>query len=159
MFPAHCRLLIRWCGWFLPVWRYHICTECAILLYIQGTTHLWFPMSMYYDLMNAGGYFFTLLLFLFRIQNVITTQIGIRIPFIILSFLTAYVVYSTGKEMDFGGRYASRILLTSLIYFFTAIIYRSVIIVSEFFLITSSLFIPRRWMLLSSAIYGRSIGS
>ncbi|MEM0135759.1 MAG: hypothetical protein QXU18_11160, partial [Thermoplasmatales archaeon] len=41
------------------------------------------PMGIYYDFINVGGYFPTVLLSLFHVQNVVTIQIGVKIPFII----------------------------------------------------------------------------
>ena len=117
------------------------------------------PMGLYYDLINVGGYFLTILLSLLKIQNVITIQIGVKIPFIIFAFLTAFVLYKIGREMHFDGRYASLILLTSPIYFFTALIYGSAIIVSVFFTIASLLFIIRKKTAVSAIFYGMSMGS
>ncbi len=117
------------------------------------------PMGLYYDLINVGGYSLTILLSLLKIQNVITIQIGVKIPFIIFAFLTAFVLYKIGREMDFNGRYASLVLLTSPIYFFTALIYGSAIIVSVFFFIASLLFIIRKRTALSAIFYGMSMGS
>ena len=117
------------------------------------------PMGLYYDLINVGGYFLTILFSLLKIQNVITIQIGVKIPFIIFAFLTAFILYKIGKDMHFDGKYASLILLTSPIYFFTALIYGSAIIVSVFFLIASLLFIIRRRTALSAIFYGMSMGS
>ena len=117
------------------------------------------PMGLYYDAINVGGYFITILLGLMKVQNVITIQIGVKIPFIIFSFLTAFVLYRIGSEMDFNGKYASLILLTSPIYFFTALIYGSAIIVSVFFLIASLFFIIRKKTAMSAVFYGMSMGS
>ena len=117
------------------------------------------PMGLYYDLIDVGGYFITILFGLLKIQNVITIQIGVKIPFIIFAFLTAFILYKIGKDMHFDGKYASLILLTSPIYFFTALIYGSAIIVSVFFLIASLLFIIRRRTALSAIFYGMSMGS
>ena len=117
------------------------------------------PMGLYYDLINVGGYFLTILFGLLKIQNVITIQIGVKIPFIIFAFLTAFILYKIGKDMHFDGKYASLILLTSPTYFFTALIYGSAIIVSVFFLIASLLFIIRRRTALSAIFYGMSMGS
>ena len=116
-------------------------------------------MGTYYDLTNIGGYFFTILLSLLRVQNVVTIQIGIKIPLIIFSFLTAFVVYKIGREVNFDGRLASLVLLTSPIYFFTALVYGSAIIVSVFFLVASLLFTLRRKTVLSAIFYGMSAGS
>ena len=116
-------------------------------------------IGLYYNLINVGGYFLTVLFSLLKIQNVITIQIGVKIPFIIFAFLTAFVLYKIGSETNFNGKYASLILLTSPIYFFTALIYGSAIIVSFFFLIASLLFIIRRRTALSAMFYGMSMGS
>ena len=116
------------------------------------------PMGLYYGVINVGGYFLTILFGLMKLQNVIAIQIGVKIPFIIFSFLTAFVLYKIGREMDFNGKYASLVLLTSPIYFFTALIYGSALIVSVFFLIASLLFIIRKKTALSAVFYGMSMG-
>jgi hypothetical protein len=117
------------------------------------------PMGLYFDFIDIGGYFFTIILSLFHIQNVITIQLGVKIPFIMLSFLTSFVVYKMGRELGFNGRYASLVLLTSPMYVFIALIYGSAIIVSVFFLIASLLFMVRRRTTLSAILYGMSMGS
>lgn len=117
------------------------------------------PMGLYFDFIDIGGYFFTIILSLFHIQNVITIQLGVKIPFIMLSFLTSFVVYRIGRELGFNGRYASLVLLTSPMYVFIALIYGSAIIVSVFFLIASLLFMVRRRTTLSAILYGMSMGS
>lgn len=117
------------------------------------------PMGLYFDFIDIGGYFFTIILSLFHIQNVITIQLGVKIPFIMLSFLTSFVVYKIGRELGFNGRYASLVLLTSPMYVFIALIYGSAIIVSVFFLIASLLFMVRRRTTLSAIFYGMSMGS
>ncbi|MEM3844914.1 MAG: hypothetical protein QXU98_04355, partial [Candidatus Parvarchaeota archaeon] len=71
------------------------------------------PMGIYYDFINVGGYFFTILLSLFHVQNVVTIQLGVKIPFIIFAFLTAFVLFEIGRELNFNSRTASLILLTS----------------------------------------------
>ncbi|MEM3192910.1 MAG: hypothetical protein QW292_12670 [Candidatus Parvarchaeota archaeon] len=117
------------------------------------------PMGIYYDFINVGGYFFTILLSLFHIQNVVTIQLGVKIPFIIFAFLTAFVLFEIGRELNFNSRAASLILLTSPIYFFTALVYGSAITVSVFFLVASLLFVIRRKITLSAIFYGMAIGS
>ncbi len=117
------------------------------------------PMGAYYDLINVSGYFFAVLLAIFHITNVITIQLGVKIPFIIFAFLTAFVIIRIGKELGFNGRLASLLLLTSPIYFFTVVIYGSAITVSVFFLMASLLFLIRKKTLYSSILYGMSIGS
>ncbi len=116
-------------------------------------------MGSYYDLANIGGYFFTIVLYLLHVQNVIMIQFGVKIPLIIFSFLTAFVVYKIGREMNFDGKLASLILLTSPIYFFTALVYGSAIILSVFFLVASLLFMLRGKTVISAIFYGMSAGS
>jgi len=117
------------------------------------------PMGAYYDVINIGGYFFTILLYVLHIQNVITIQLGVKIPFIIFSFLTAFIVFKIGKSLGFDGRKASLLLLTSPIYFFTALIYGSAIITSVFFLVAASYLMIRGRNVSSAAFYGMAIGS
>ncbi len=116
------------------------------------------PMGIYYGFIDVGGYFFTILLYLFHVNNVITIQLGVKIPFILFAFLNAFVLYKFGREMNFSGRLASLVLLTSPIYFFTSLIYGSAIITSVFFLMASLLFIIRRRIALSAIFYGISMG-
>ncbi len=118
-----------------------------------------FLMGSYYGVVNITGYFFTVLLSMFHITNVITIQLGVKIPFIIFAFLTAFVVMRIGKELEFDGKLASLLLLTSPIYFFTALIYGSAITVSVFFLMAGLLFLIRKKTLYSAILYGMSIGT
>jgi|GEM_PF-2831548 len=117
------------------------------------------PMGAYYDVINIGGYFFTILLYMLHIQNVITIQLGVKIPFIIFSFLTGLIVFKIGKSLGFDGRKASLLLLTSPIYFFTALIYGSAIIISVFFLVAALYLMIRGRNVSSAAFYGMAIGS
>jgi len=59
------------------------------------------PMGAYYDIINIGGYFFTILLYMLHIQNVVTIQLGVKIPFIIFSFLTGFIVFNIGKSLGY----------------------------------------------------------
>jgi hypothetical protein len=117
------------------------------------------PMGLYYDLINIGGYFVTILLNAIGIVNVLSIQIGVKIPFIIFAFLTAYLVSRILEDMGYKGIYAGLILLTSPVYFFTSVIYGSPIVISIFFLIYSIYLLFRRKTLFSAALFGMSIGS
>ena len=116
-------------------------------------------MGVYYGLINIGGYFVTILLALFGISNVLTIQIGVKIPFILFTFLTAVVLYKLVKDMGYDGRYASLLLLTSPIYFFTSVVYGSAIVVSMFFLVSSVYMLFRKRRLLSAILFGIAAGS
>ncbi len=117
------------------------------------------PMGLYYDLINIGGYFVTILFSQIGISNLLTIQIGIKIPFIIFTFLTAYFLYKILENMGFNGHYASLLLLTSPIYIFTSVIYGSAIVVSMFFLVSSIYFILKRNNLVSAILFGLAAGS
>ena len=117
------------------------------------------PMGLYYDLINIGGYFVTILLSLEGISNVLTIQIGVKIPLIIFTFLTAYFLYRTLDEMGYNGNYAALLLLTSPIYFYTSLIYGSAIVVSVFFTVSSVYFLFRKNSFVSAALFGISVGS
>ena len=116
-------------------------------------------MGVYYNLINIGGYFVTILLSLFGISNVLTIQIGVKIPFILFTFLTALILHRLAKDLGFSGKYAPLLLLTSPIYFFTTVIYGSAIVVSMFFLVSSVYLLFRRRTLLSAILFGVAAGS
>ena len=116
-------------------------------------------MGIYYGFINIGGYFVTILLSLLGVSNVLTIQIGVKIPFILFTFLTAIVLYKLVKDMGFDGRYASLLLLTSPIYFFTSVVYGSAIVVSMFFLVSSIYLLFKKRRLLSAIMFGMAAGS
>ncbi len=117
------------------------------------------PMGLYYDVINIGGYFFTIVASIAGISNVLSIQLGVKIPFIVFTFLTAYFLYKVIEEMGRDGHIAALLLLTSPIYFFTSVIYGSAIVVSMFFLIASVYFLLKKNTLVSAALYGMSVGS
>jgi uncharacterized membrane protein len=117
------------------------------------------PMGLYYDVINIGGYFITIVASLTGMNNVLTIQIGVKLPFIVFTFLTSYFLYKIMEEMGHNGHYAALLLLTSPIYFFTSVIYGSAIVVSMFFLVASLYFLFKRNTLVSAVLYGVSVGS
>lgn len=117
------------------------------------------PMGLYYDLINIGGYFVTILLSLGGISNVLTIQLGVKIPFIVFTFLTAYFLYRILDEMGHNGNYAALLLLTSPIYFFTSLMYGSALVVSMCFTVSSIYFLFRKNNLISAVLFGISVGS
>ena len=117
------------------------------------------PMGLYYDVINIGGYFITIVASLTGMNNVLTIQIGVKVPFIVFTFLTAYFLYKILEEMGHNGHYAALLLLTSPIYFFTSVIYGSAIVISMFFLVASLYFLFKRNTLVSAILYGISVGS
>ena len=116
-------------------------------------------MGIYYDLINIAGYFPSTVLSLLGIGNVLTIQIGIKSAFIVFTFLTAYFLYKIINLMGYNGNYASLLLLTSPIYFFTSVIYGSALVISVFFLVASTYFLFDRKNLLSAVLMGMAIGS
>lgn len=116
-------------------------------------------MGLYYDQINLGGNLPTILFSLLKIQNVTAIQKGVKIPFIVFAFLTAFILYKIGMDMHIDGKYASLILLISPIYFILALIYGSATIVSISFLIASLLPTIRRRNALHAIFCGMSIGS
>lgn len=116
-------------------------------------------MGLYYELINIGGYFVTVVLALAGISNVLTIQIGVKIPFILFTFLAAYFLYRIIEHMGLDGRYASLLLLTSPIYFFTSMIYGSALVVSVFFSVASIYFLFERRTLFSAVLFGMSVGT
>ena len=137
-----------------------IYAQHAQFFYFMGVNPVYgLPMGLYYDIINIGGYFVTIVASLLGISNVLTIQIGIKIPYILFTFLTAYFLYKILEEMGRNGRYAALLLLTSPIYFFTSVIYGSAIVVSMLFLVASVYFLFKRNILVSAALYGISIGS
>jgi hypothetical protein len=139
-----------------------------VAIYAQHAQYFYFmnvnpafslPMGLYYDLINIGGYFVTILFSLGGISNVLTIQIGVKIPLILFTFMTAYFLYKIIERMGFNGHYASLILLTSPIYFFTSVIYGSALVVSMFFLVSSVYFLFSRRTFVSAILFGIAVGS
>lgn len=117
------------------------------------------PMGIYYDFINIGGYFVTILFSLLGVSNVLTVQIGVKTSFIVFTFLTSYFLYKIVKDMGLSGYYASLLLLTSPMYIFTSVIYGSAIIVSVFFLVSSVYFLFRHKTLSSAILFGMAAGT
>ena len=140
-----------------------IYAQHAQFFYFLGVNPVYnLPMGLYYDIINIGGYFVTIAASLAGISNVLTIQIGVKIPYIVFTFLTAYFLYKILEKMGHNGHYAALLLLTSPIYFFTSVIYGSAIVVSMFFLVASVFFLFNRNTLntvISAVLYGISVGS
>ena len=137
-----------------------IYAQHAQFFYFMGVSPVYgLPMGLYYDIINIGGYFVTIVASLAGISNVLTMQIGVKIPYIVFTFLTAYFLYKILEEMGHNGHYAALLLLTSPIYFFTSVIYGSAIVISMFFLVTSVYFLFKRNTIFSAILYGISVGS
>ncbi len=137
-----------------------IYAQHAQFFYFMGVNPVYeLPMGLYYDIVNIGGYFVTIVASIAGVSNVLTMQIGVKIPLILFTFLTAYFLYKILEEMKYNGHYAALLLLTSPIYFFTSVIYGSAIVVSMFFLVASVRFLFKKNTLISAALYGISVGS
>ena len=117
------------------------------------------PMGLYYDLINIGSYFVTILFSFAGISNVLTVQIGVKSAFIVFTFLTSYFLYKIATAMGYSGHYASLLLLTSPIYVFTSVIYGSAIVVSVFFLVSSFYFLSKHSTLASAIFFGMAAGT
>lgn len=116
-------------------------------------------MGLYYDIINVAGYFVTIALSLGGMSNVLTIQLGVKVPFIVFTFITAYFLSKIVEDMGYSGKYASLLLLTSPIYFFTSVIYGSAIVVSMFFLVFSIHKLFRGSTIISAAFFGMAAGS
>ena len=117
------------------------------------------PMGLYYDLINIGGYFVTILFSIMGISNVLTIQIGVKISFIVFTFLTSYFLYKITDDLGFNGHYAALLLLTSPIYLFTSVIYGSAIVISIFFLVASLHYLFKERTVVSAILFGISAGT
>ena len=126
--------------------------------YLHGSPFLYLSQGIFLDAVNIAGYFPIALLTLFLKSNVLFIQIGVKIPFIIFTFLSSYILYRIAKLLKFNEIYASLLFLTSPIYFFTSVIYGSAIVVSIFFLLLSLYFVLTKRFVLTAIMYGISTG-
>lgn len=126
--------------------------------FLSGSPFIYLPMGTFLDAINVAGYFPIALLSSYFSTNVLLLQLGVKIPFIIFTFLLAYVLYRISRVLKFSGAYASLLLLTSPIYFFTSVIYGSALVVSVFFLISGLYFILRQRTIAAAIMYGISTG-
>ncbi|MCW6157970.1 MAG: hypothetical protein LVQ63_00585 [Thermoplasmatales archaeon] len=126
--------------------------------YLHGSPFLYLSQGIFLDAINVAGYFPIALLSLFLRSNVLFIQSGVKIPFILFTFLSSWVLYKIAKQLKFNEIYAALLFLTSPIYFFTSVIYGSAIVVSVFFLLVSIYLALTRKYLLTAIMYGISAG-
>ena len=126
--------------------------------YLHGSPFLYLPQGIFLDAINVAGYFPIALSTLFLKNNVLFIQLGVKIPFILFTFLSSYILYRIAKLLKFNKIYASLLFLTSPIYFFTSVIYGSAIDVSIFFLLLSLYLVLTKKFVLTAIMYGISIG-
>jgi hypothetical protein len=126
--------------------------------YLRGTPFLFLPQGIFLDAFNIAGYFPTALISLFLKSNVLFIQSGVKIPFILFTFLSSWALYKIAKQLKLDEIYAALLFLTSPIYFFTSVIYGSAIVVSVFFLLFSIQLALTRKYLLTAIMYGISTG-
>ena len=129
-----------------------------IFYYLHGSPFLYLPQGIFLDAINVAGYFPIALLTLFLKSNVLFIQLGVKIPFILFTFLSSYILYRIAKLLKFNEMYASLLFLTSPIYFFTSVIYGSAIVVSIFFLLLSLYLVLTKRFVLTAILYGVSTG-
>ena len=126
--------------------------------YLHGSPFLYLPQGIFLDAINVAGYFPIALSTLFLKNNVLFIQLGVKIPFILFTFLSSYILYRIAKLLKFNKIYASLLFLTSPIYFFTSVIYGSAIDVSIFFLLLSLYLVLTKKFVLTAIMYGISTG-
>ena len=126
--------------------------------YLRGSPFLFLPQGIFLDAFNIAGYFPTALISLFLKSNVLFIQSGVKIPFILFTFLSSWALYKIAKQLKLDEIYAALLFLTSPIYFFTSVIYGSAIVVSVFFLLFSIHLALTRKYLLTAIMYGISTG-
>jgi hypothetical protein len=126
--------------------------------YLHGSPFLYLPQGIFLDAINVAGYFPVALSTLFLKSNVLFIQLGVKIPFIVFTFLSSYILYRIAKLLKFNEMYASLLFLTSPIYFFTSVIYGSAIVVSIFFLLLSLYLVLTKRFVLTAIMYGISTG-
>jgi hypothetical protein len=124
--------------------------------YLHGSPFLYLPQGIFLDAINVAGYFPVALSTLFLKSNVLFIQLGVKIPFIVFTFLSSYILYRIAKLLKFNEMYASLLFLTSPIYFFTSVIYGSAIVVSIFFLLLSLYLVLTKRFVLTAIMYGIS---
>lgn len=126
--------------------------------YLHGNSFIYLPQGVFFSAINVAGYFPVALLSSFFSTNVLTVQFGVKIPLILFTLLSAYVLYRMAGLLKFDGRYASLLLLTSPIYFFTSVVYGSALVVSMFFLLLGLYLALRGRTVFSAVAYGISVG-
>ena len=126
--------------------------------YLHGSPFLYLPQGIFLDAINVAGYFPVALLSVFLRGNVLFIQFGVKMPFIVFTFLSSWVLYRIAKQLKFNEIYAALLFLTSPIYFFTSVIYGSAIVVSIFFLLFSLYLALTKRYLLTAIMYGISTG-
>ena len=138
-----------------PIYAQH----AQFFYYLMGNPVFSLGQGIYYDLINIGGYFPTIIISLFGVSNVLTLQVGVKSSFIVFAFLTSYFLYRIVDRMGYNGNYASLLLLTSPLYFFTSVIYGSALIVSMFFMVASIYFLFDDRISISAALFGVAVGT
>ncbi len=126
--------------------------------YLHGSPILYLPQGIFLDAINLAGYFPVAILSVYLRSNILFIQAGVKIPFILFTFLSSWVLYKIAKQLKFNEIYATLLFLTSPIYFFTSVIYGSAIVVSIFFLLFSIHLALTRKYLLTAIMYGISTG-
>ena len=87
--------------------------------YLRGSPFLYLPQGIFLDAINVAGYFPIALLTLFLKSNVLFIQIGVKIPFILFTFLSSYILYRIAKLLKFDEIYASLLFPLIIMYLAT----------------------------------------
>jgi len=133
--------------------------NAQIFYFLHGSPFIYLPQGIFFDIINVAGYFPVALSSIFTGTNVLFIEIGVKIPFILFTFLSSLILYKIGNHLKFNGIYASLLLLTSPIYFFTSVVYGSAIVVSMFFLISGLYLALKEKAVLSAIMYGIASGT
>jgi len=133
--------------------------NAQIFYYLHGSPFIYLPQGIFFDFINVAGYFLVALSSIFTGINVLFIEIGVKVPLILFTFLSSLILYKIGNHLKFNGIYASLLLLTSPIYFFTSVVYGSAIVVSMFFLISGLYLALRERPILSAIMYGIASGT
>ena len=87
--------------------------------YLHGSPFLFLPQGIFFDAINVAGYFPVALSTLFLKSNVLFIQIGVKIPFILFTFLSSYILYRIAKLLKFDEIFASLLLPLTIMYLAT----------------------------------------
>ena len=140
-----------------------IIDQHAQLFYYLGTNPLYYlPQGIYWDIINIGSYFPTILASILGLQNIITIHLATKLFFIVSAFLTAIYVEKIVELVtndNKKGTLSFFLFVLNPLIFYTTVIYGSSIIVAVLFITMSTYFVIKGDNILGAIFYGLSMGT
>ena len=140
-----------------------IIDQHAQLFYHLGTNPLYYlPQGIYWDIINIGSYFPTVLLNIFGLQNIVTIHLATKSFLIVSAFLSSIYI---GKIVELitgdkgKGTLALFLFIFNPIIFYTTAVYGSSIIIAVLFIIMATYFVIKGENILAAVFYGLSMGT